>query len=125
VKTYRPNASAAALENGDDVSFEEFASYVADTQMRPNEHWRAAAELCRPCAVPYDVIGKYETLQPDADFVLSHVSRSLRFPALPKPSNTNANVRQNMDALPPLLLERLKQIYEADFRLFDYQPDLL
>ncbi|XP_065349461.1 carbohydrate sulfotransferase 11-like [Cloeon dipterum] len=124
VRLYRPNASPEALEKGDDVSFQEFASYVSDTQLRPNEHWQPAAELCRPCAVNYDVIGKYESLKQDADFVLSHVSRDVRFPELPKPSMTNASLKSTLDALPELLLERLQQIYEADFRLFDYQPAL-
>ncbi|XP_059469273.1 carbohydrate sulfotransferase 11 isoform X2 [Neocloeon triangulifer] len=124
IQMYRPNASPEALERADDVTFQEFASYVSDTQLRPNEHWQPAAELCRPCAVHYDVVGKYESLKEDADFVLSHVSRTVRFPELPKPSNTNANLKTSLDALPELLLERLQQIYEADFRLFDYQPVL-
>ncbi|XDV24553.1 hypothetical protein PO909_028686, partial [Leuciscus waleckii] len=74
VRRYRKNATAEALQSGADVKFQEFADYLVDpgTQREAplNEHWQTVYSLCHPCHIHYDLVGKYETLEEDANYVL-------------------------------------------------------
>ena len=36
-----------------------------------NGHWKQVENLCFPCAFDFDFIGHFETLQEDADYLLS------------------------------------------------------
>ena len=72
IRKYRKNPSAESLEKGHDVTFQEFIQYLLDPKTpRPfNEHWRPISELARPCEIQYDVIGKYETMSEDVQYIL-------------------------------------------------------
>lgn len=94
VRRYRANATARSLRDGDDVTFAEFAAFVADTRLTVfNEHWAPIDRLCRPCAVNYDFIGKHESLFQDSDYLLKHVvgAPDVRFPKGPD-SDTSAQL---------------------------------
>ncbi|KAK7066825.1 Carbohydrate sulfotransferase 14 [Halocaridina rubra] len=81
--------------NGDGVKFSEFIDYISDdeddvslTLGQKNEHWLSVHELCNPCYVQYDFIGKYERLKEDADYVLDWIGVSdlpHGFPASDRP----------------------------------------
>ncbi|KAF4527273.1 hypothetical protein B566_EDAN006993, partial [Ephemera danica] len=121
VKQYRPNASQEALDKGDDVSFKEFSSFLTDKNAVFNEHWKPIQQLCRPCLINYDIIGKYETLQEDAEFVLRHIGQSqIQFPKLPKPSSTMSRLQEYFGTLPKDVMLELQRIYALDFKLFGY-----
>ncbi|XP_061418773.1 carbohydrate sulfotransferase 11 [Lethenteron reissneri] len=124
VRRYRANATAEALEGGDDVSFGEFVRYLLDPRTEPfNEHWELASSLCSPCRVRYDVIGRYETLERDAAFVLrsAGADRLVGFPAFPKQTRTTnemtAKFFENITAEDQV---RLYELYRLDFLLFNY-----
>ena len=74
IKLYRPDATTEALNEGSDVTFQEFVRYILDERTRTirpfNEHWRPLHQLCYPCYIKYDFIGKFETLHEDAKYVL-------------------------------------------------------
>jgi chondroitin 4-sulfotransferase 11 len=121
VKQYRPNASQEALIKGDDVSFKEFSSFLTDKNAVFNEHWKPINDLCQPCLIKYDIIGKYETLQQDAEFVLRHIGQSqIQFPKLPKPSSTMSRLQEYFGTLPRDMMQQLQNIYALDFDLFGY-----
>uniref|UniRef100_A0A0E9VEE5 Carbohydrate sulfotransferase n=1 Tax=Anguilla anguilla TaxID=7936 RepID=A0A0E9VEE5_ANGAN len=46
-------------------------------------HWETVNRLCFPCFITYDFIGKFETLEQDANYFLSLVGApgDLRFPS--------------------------------------------
>jgi len=131
VKKFRPNASNESLQRGHDVTFTEFVEYIVDPETTKkthfNEHWRPMIELCSPCHINYDVIGKYETLMDDAWLVLekANLNRLIQFPQSKKASSTNALLGEYAASLTKQQLSHLYQIYQLDFRLFDYhQPDV-
>ncbi|ELT98017.1 hypothetical protein CAPTEDRAFT_26047, partial [Capitella teleta] len=64
IQQYRANASAHALQEGDDVHFDEFIRFVVDGNAEP--HWNTYQDLCCPCQIHYDVIGMVDTLQEDS-----------------------------------------------------------
>ncbi|UYV73917.1 CHST13 [Cordylochernes scorpioides] len=131
IQQYRKNASAESLARGHDVTFEEFLQYVADLDtsdnfMAWNEHWRPVSSLCHPCHIDYDVVGKYESLQEDANYALwlAGVSDLVVFPqrrttyAAPPSSSLLASYFHNISAP---LISRLGALYEPDLLVFEYQ----
>lgn len=126
IKRYRINATKESLERGHDVTFDEFSRFVTDTEgpEKPlNEHWRPMVELCRPCEIKYDLIGKYETLDEDARLVLDTISpnRPLKFPTQPS-ANNSAVIKDFYRMLKPDLLQKIYGLFNLDFRIFDYTP---
>lgn len=122
VKRYRANATERSLRHGDDVTFAEFAAFVADTRDTVfNEHWAPIDRLCRPCAVNYDFIGKHESLFRDSDYLLRHVVgvADVKFPKGPD-SNTSTQLVKYFTSLDHDTIVRLYGLFELDFKLFNY-----
>lgn len=126
VRQYRINASEESLTKGSDVTFNEFVRYVIDPKTAAavggfNEHWKPVSELCLPCTIRYNVIGKYETLMDDAWLVLEKARLGwIGFPRSERPSSTTSLVEEFFNQLTQEELMHLYHIYELDFRLFDY-----
>ncbi|XP_038150172.1 carbohydrate sulfotransferase 11 isoform X2 [Cyprinodon tularosa] len=127
IRRYRKNATQEALVNGDDVKFKEFVDYLVDPAThrgRPlNEHWQTVYQLCHPCHIHYDMVGKYETLEEDANHILGlvGVGESLRFPSYAKSTRTTdtmtAQFFSNISAQQQV---QLYQLYKMDFLMFNY-----
>lgn len=126
IKQYRTNASEESLSRGHDVTFREFVQYIIDprtvARANFNEHWRPMVDLCLPCTIQYNVIGKYESLMDDAWLVLekANLNQKVSFPRSDRPSSTNSLVEEYTKHLTREELLHLYHIYEMDFRLFDY-----
>ena len=63
IKTYHKTASAEEIQAGRNVSFPDFIQYIVDQAAARNtshfdEHWTSYVELCQPCTIQYDIIGK-------------------------------------------------------------------
>lgn len=79
-------------------SFQEFVRYFMARRVE-DEHWNDQYELCHPCLVEYDFIGKIETLHEDVHRFLGSVANgsSLVFPAAdPQKHTWNSSSDQNM-----------------------------
>lgn len=129
VKSFRENPSNESLELGHDVSFEEFIKYLLTPNLSMgyqanqsfNEHWEPAANLCHPCIIKYNVVGKYETLLDDSALALYLANATnVSFPTGHKPSGTSSQLRKYFEPIPVGAIRKLYEIYEDDFRLFDY-----
>ena len=135
IRRYRPEAKAESLVYGNDVTFREFVTYVLDPRTHVeglNEHWRQFYKLCHPCHLNYDVIGKYETLYPDASLVLDSagVSDRVSFPTYPpttgkKRPKTIDYLRDFFATIPATELRDLKATYGLDFEFFGYKYPFL
>lgn len=124
VKHYRENATNTSLQLGNDVTFEEFALYLIDRYAPAfNEHWKPISELCYPCLIGYDFIGKYETLQSDVEFLLKAINESdIKFPKV-RLSNTTAQILRYYDTLSSQVIAKLYNIFVLDFKLFSYSTE--
>ena len=131
VRLYRKKATRASLQKGNDVKFHEFVKYLIDLRSSAeavNAHWREYYKLCHPCVVNYDVIGKYETLDRDVDYVLKilGLDDTIKFP--PKPKMKGPSTRELMaSAFQNITSEEIHQLWEmyaVDFTMFGYEyPD--
>ena len=66
-----PKVGHAECQPG--MNFTEFLLYVTKTT-GINEHFRRQYQMCLPCYVPYDYIGKMETFRQDLEFILRSVN---------------------------------------------------
>ncbi|XP_064114963.1 carbohydrate sulfotransferase 11-like [Macrobrachium nipponense] len=123
IKKYRQGIEPDDVpETGDGVKFSEFISYLIDTKSEYlNEHWAPVSNMCHPCLVRFQIIGKYETLADDAEYILRLVGAppTIHFPEV-IPSKTTALVESYVDTLTPRQKQGLIRIYENDFRIFNY-----
>ncbi|OCT83346.1 hypothetical protein XELAEV_18025885mg [Xenopus laevis] len=125
IERHRRDPSVEALERGNDVTFEEFLYYLVDpvTQREEpfNEHWERVHSLCHPCIIHYDVVGKYETLEDDAEYLLQLIGVGVKFPSSSKTTRTTDGMAAEFFKTVPLFYQRrLFNLYKMDFLLFNY-----
>ena len=126
IKKYRKNLTREITDE-DQVTFDEFVKYLID--LRPDRrdvHWELQHNLCFPCSVSYDFIGKYESLKLDAARALEVMGASERitFPDIGKNrtgKDTKTLMRQFYSQISVQDFVRLQKIYEMDYNLFEYR----
>lgn len=132
LKLYRGNSNKESQRAGTGVLFPEFVQFLLDpnTEERGyNEHWRPFFDLCFPCHVHYDYIGKYETLEDDVDGLLQllHVDDFIKFPrrnATYKALKTEDLFLKFYKSVDPYMLGEIIDVYQKDYAIFDYHvPD--
>lgn len=73
VKQHRKNASDNSIRCGHDVTFEEFLKFIINLGENgglKDPHFAPISEICSPCQVKFDLIGKIETFGNDFEFIL-------------------------------------------------------
>ncbi|XP_014650225.1 PREDICTED: carbohydrate sulfotransferase 8 [Ceratotherium simum simum] len=126
---YRANASREALRTGAGVRFPEFVQYLLDVH-RPvgmDIHWDHVSRLCSPCLIDYDFVGKFESMEDDANFFLSLIRapRNLTFPRFKdrhaQEARTTARIaRRYFAQLSALQRQRAYDFYYMDYLMFNY-----
>ncbi|XP_050419105.1 carbohydrate sulfotransferase 9 [Patella vulgata] len=74
IKAVRKNPSNKSLSCGHDVTFPELVRYVVKPSAVKNSHFIPIADMCSPCDVKYDIIGKMETFKRDTLHVLGRLN---------------------------------------------------
>ncbi|XP_057185645.1 carbohydrate sulfotransferase 8 [Triplophysa rosa] len=129
ISRYRSNATQQALRTGAGVTFKEFIQYLLDVH-RPvgmDIHWEPVGQLCSPCLLDYDFIGKFETLEEEANFLLRSFGApsNLTFPSF-KDRNPNAErtsseiMRRYFAQLNVTERQRAYDFYYMDYLMFNY-----
>ncbi|CAL9696689.1 unnamed protein product [Knipowitschia caucasica] len=129
ISRYRANATQAALRTGEGVTFREFVRYLLDVK-RPvgmDIHWEPVAQLCSPCLMRYNFIGKFENLEKEANFLLRNIGapRNLTFPDVkdrnPLAERTSAKITQEyFSQLNATERQKVYDFYYMDYLMFDY-----
>ncbi|NXA35011.1 CHST8 sulfotransferase, partial [Eudromia elegans] len=129
ISRYRVNATKEALRTGSGVKFKEFIQYLLDVH-RPvgmDIHWDHVNRLCSPCLIDYDFIGKFESMEEDANFFLHLIGapRNLTFPKFKdRHSNdertTTKITQQYFAQLSPSQRQRSYDFYYMDYLMFNY-----
>jgi len=118
-------ANSSTVTGYEEISFQEFITYLIDVNSkggRLNEHWRHYDSLCHPCNINFDFIGRYETLEDDAPFVLHEagVDQLVSFPPVHFTS-TKDDLQRYYSKVPREDIIRLQRIYRRDFEMFGYK----
>ncbi|EDM07636.1 rCG54611 [Rattus norvegicus] len=126
---YRANASREALRTGSGVQFPEFVQYLLDVH-RPvgmDIHWDHVSRLCSPCLIDYDFVGKFESMEDDANFFLRliHAPGNLTFPRFKdrhseEARTTSRITHQYFAQLSSLQRQRTYDFYYMDYLMFNY-----
>lgn len=129
ISKYRINATHAALRTGAGVTFREFAQYLLDVR-RPvglDIHWEPVSQLCSPCLLQYDFIGKFERLQEEANFLLRSLGSpvNLTFPDFkdrnPQAERTSSSITQRyFSQLNATERQKVFDFYYMDYLMFNY-----
>ncbi|XP_067446850.1 carbohydrate sulfotransferase 8-like isoform X1 [Thunnus thynnus] len=129
ISRYRANASRTALRTGAGVTFREFVQYLLDVR-RPvgmDIHWEPVSQLCNPCLLRYNFIGKFERLEEEANFLLQSVGApmNLTFPDFkdrnPLAERTSSSITQKYFAqLNSTERQKAYDFYYMDYLMFNY-----
>ncbi|XP_067859266.1 carbohydrate sulfotransferase 12-like [Heptranchias perlo] len=121
-----PPSVSEAFSAGIKPTFINFIQYLLDPRtekdMPFNEHWRQVYRLCHPCQINYDFIGKLESLDEDASYLLKllNVEKLVQFP----PSLRNRTVTSWEEdwfaRIPVAWRRKLYELYKPDFVVFGY-----
>ena len=56
---------------GNDTTFQEFLTFITKIQYQVvDEHWQTIINVCAPCTIRYEAIGKMESFAKDAEYIL-------------------------------------------------------
>ncbi|XP_014679421.1 PREDICTED: carbohydrate sulfotransferase 14-like [Priapulus caudatus] len=111
------------------VSFVQFLNHVLGTLTEQLEmHWARMVDVCNPCVINYDFVGKHESMRDDSAELLRRtgLAESIDFPvrnATYKKATSSDDVtlmRTYYKQVPLDLARQLHAKYEADFLLFNY-----
>ncbi|XP_022077319.2 carbohydrate sulfotransferase 8-like [Acanthochromis polyacanthus] len=129
ISRYRVNATLTALRSGTGVTFREFIQYLLDVR-RPvgmDIHWQPVSQLCNPCLLRYDFIGRFEDLEEEANFLLRSVGApaNLTFPDFkdrnPLAERTSSRITQKyFSQLNATERQRAFDFYYMDYLMFNY-----
>lgn len=129
IDVFRPRNKTGNSDH-EHVTFKEFVKFVLKQSLSLrngsyDEHWERIVNLCHPCYVKYDFVGKYENLQDDADHILSDLglSAKIQFPKRSEfygSTKTIETFNEFYNNIPPEYLASLWKIYRKDYILFNY-----
>lgn len=107
-------------------TFEEFLRFIVKEKFF-DEHWAPYHRTCEPCAVRYDYILKFETLDRDENFFIQDANLSGYLYEKSYVRNINPGGKTTAEILdkyikeiPRSLLDEINKIYENDYKLFNY-----
>lgn len=129
ISRYRANATRRALHTGAGVTFREFVQYLLDVH-RPvgmDIHWQPVSQLCNPCLLRYNFIGKFENLEEEANFLLQSIRAptNLTFPHFkdrnPLAERTSSSITQKyFSQLNSTERQKAFDFYYMDYLMFNY-----
>jgi hypothetical protein len=105
-------------------TFEHFLEFFMHHDIKADVHWKPYSKLCNVCLFKYNFIGKFETIQDDFQRIVEYVGLNVNEWIKDDYFQTGKNkdyYKLMYSNLKDKYLCYLKQFYENDFKLFDYQ----
>lgn len=122
IRKYRKKPSPSSRYSGNDVQFDEFLRYVSEmSNSRMDKHWATYEQLCHPCHIHYDFIGKHETMSVDAAHLLNMWRVGVHFPTRYRSAlDEFCEYTTAYAHIAPSLVDRLYDRYRTDAAMFGY-----
>ncbi|XP_069947891.1 carbohydrate sulfotransferase 14-like [Cherax quadricarinatus] len=111
---------------GDLVSFVDFVRFIVEQDneelVQLDPHWRSIHQLCNPCAIEYDFIGKFERLREDSTSVLRWLGSEgeMLLPQEMYPTSASNFTAHYLGLLHTDLKQAFLVKYLIDYISFDY-----
>ena len=128
---YRYNPSIESLQQGNDVTFEEFLKYLSefDNLSLLDEHWKPFYHVCHPCAIKYNAIGHMENMSDDIEYILqrSGLKGVISYPIAKRPKGkppASELLIQYLQNVSHDLVGKVWKRFEIDFKMFNYSISL-
>jgi len=109
--------------DGSGTTLKEFVLYTIDMELNSlpkHHHFESVYNLCRPCRARYDFIGKLETLDADARYLLKQVSGEEVWAPTSTPRRP-PNVTELLKPIETDTAAQLQQIFSEDIQMFGYE----
>ena len=108
--------------SGEGIQFWEFMKYLGT--YNPDylqEHWALYNNLCFPCAIDYDFIGKYNTIEVDSNYILEELGAPshIKFPKF-NPTKTKESLNNYLKTVSKDIQKKVKEQFKPDFDIFGY-----
>ena len=109
-----------------ELTFQEFLLFMTDVyevNEYLNEHFVPSNQLCNPCDIHYDYIGKYESLNTDVKYIFDHLDIDIEFPGRNdnySSVSTSTLVEEYYKPIPEWLLLKTWDIIKFDSLLFGF-----
>ena len=108
-----------------------FMQYIVDmwsAGKRLDRHWAPQYQICNPCHINYDFIGRFENLNNDAKHVLAEItSRGTQMNVTFPSQNVyrddvplSQRLKKFYSDVPRDIVQKLIRIYKLDYELFGY-----
>jgi len=129
IQQFRINATEKEIQDGSDVTFSEFISYLIyslKNRKYINDHWKPYLHLCNPCGIKYDFIGHLADINMEAKYVIKFVlgekSSSVTFPhQLKSPLPEGKTIVDYYKQINEKDMISLLDLYKADFDMFGFK----
>lgn len=106
------------------ISFEQFVRFVLKAGPDFDDHWRPQTRICHICDLKYTYLGKFETLEQDANAVFHLLNESMKFPKQSEYSlKTTLMLADYYAKLPSKMMRDVLKFYKNDFEAFGYDPE--
>ena len=128
----QPKTPPTQLPYAYQASFPAFLRFTSDPEygrynFKGDQHWMPITELCFPCQIKYNYIGKLETMDMDAKFILNKLGapelQSVVMSADRHDTNSSEFITQ-YSYFRLLSVDDVKSFekrYEKDFKYFEYE----
>ncbi|XP_071153186.1 carbohydrate sulfotransferase 11-like [Mytilus edulis] len=124
------------VNHSDAIKFVEFVKYLTDPdtfESSYEQHWAKYENLCQPCLMNYDFVGKFETMKNDISRTFKYLGIKIFnetvFPdrSVSYKNTESSKITQTFyNQLPKTYLKKLWHLYKIDFHMFSYHmPDYL
>lgn len=126
-RIYRPIAQRIINQSANKTrqfpQFSEFLNYTLSHGKSYNDvHWAHYMDLCNPCHVEYDFVGKIESFKEDVKCVLLKIGMKPWFPLPGNPRSSENHIKKYLKNIPKSISVKIMNKWSLDLKAFGYEP---
>ena len=108
--------------NSSCIAFDRLVKYITlSDPVEYDEHWSLYDDVCSPCSIKYDYIGKVETMATDAPHIIRRLNiTGIQLPSFHVHHKRNSSYLNYYNSVESGDIYKLMEIYSKDFDLFGY-----
>lgn len=102
--------------------FHEFLNHIFSGGVLADDiHWSHYIDVCNPCQVNYNFVGKLDSLKQDVNCILPRLGMGPWFPFPTNPRSSEDKVKKYFSKLPQDIRDKSSKKWHNDIRAFGYK----